>query len=434
MLLVGLLTIPAAAAFDFGGETVYLGQSVWFGEQYNRITNENFADPRWEAHWEDIEAMFNVNLEWDLVTSQWPYTEAINYLLPRVIAGEGNVIAVTTDTIIPILVANNLIMPVTEWINEDYFARLPAPLKPIERFTTFLGENWAFAFGPRMGTEAAGIFFNKDIIEQYGLPDPYELYANGEWTWDAFEQIAIAATKDTDGDGEIDQWGVEIRDGRLDYRFQTFWVYTNEGALVKEVDGKVIYDLNSDAAIESYEFWYRLITEHNTVSDTIFWAEFSQGNVALYVDFAAEVGRFGNVDFNFGFVPLPKGPRADKHVAIEFARWVAVLPITAQNPEALIELWHALYNLAEPYIDDLDYWEEEYYSNVANYSQDLETYENIVWVTENAQPAMLLDVFSSIPGFTDTVVEILSGETEASVGLAAIEPAIQAYLDELFDQ
>ena len=100
----------------------------------------------------------------------------------------------------------------------------------------------------------------------------------------------------------------------------------------------------------------------------------------------------------------------------------------------MIELWHALYNLAEPYIDDLDYWEEEYYSNVANYSQDLETYENIVWVTENAQPAMLLDVFSSIPGFTDTVVEILSGETEASVGLAAIEPAIQAYLDELFDQ
>lgn len=69
MLLVGLLTIPAAAAFDFGGETVYLGQSVWFGEQYNRITNENFADPRWEAHWEDIEAMFNVNLEWDLVIS-----------------------------------------------------------------------------------------------------------------------------------------------------------------------------------------------------------------------------------------------------------------------------------------------------------------------------------------------------------------------------
>ena len=35
----------------------------------------------------------------------------------------------------------------------------------------------------------------------------HELYQNGQWTWETLERIAQRATRDTDGDGVIDQWG-----------------------------------------------------------------------------------------------------------------------------------------------------------------------------------------------------------------------------------
>ena len=32
--------------------------------------------------------------------------------------------------------------------------------------------------------ESGGMFYNKTMFEQAGLPDPYELQEAGEWTWD----------------------------------------------------------------------------------------------------------------------------------------------------------------------------------------------------------------------------------------------------------
>lgn len=45
----------------------------------------------------------------------------------------------------------------------------------------------------------AVLYYNKDILESLGESAPR--------TWEDFRRIAKAATQDTDGDGEIDQWG-----------------------------------------------------------------------------------------------------------------------------------------------------------------------------------------------------------------------------------
>ena len=49
--------------------------------------------------------------------------------------------------------------------------------------------------------------FNKQLLEDYNLEDPRELYARGEWTWDKFIEYCQTLTKDTDGDGAVDQYG-----------------------------------------------------------------------------------------------------------------------------------------------------------------------------------------------------------------------------------
>ncbi len=63
-------------------------------------------------------------------------------------------------------------------------------------------------------TEAQGVVentyplaFNKQMLEDNNLEDPRALYERGEWTWDKFIEYCKALTQDTDGDGQIDQYG-----------------------------------------------------------------------------------------------------------------------------------------------------------------------------------------------------------------------------------
>jgi len=49
--------------------------------------------------------------------------------------------------------------------------------------------------------------FNIQLLEDYNLEDPRDLWARGEWTWDKFNEYMQVLTQDTDGDGQIDQYG-----------------------------------------------------------------------------------------------------------------------------------------------------------------------------------------------------------------------------------
>ena len=47
------------------------------------------------------------------------------------------------------------------------------------------------------------MFINKTLLQKEGIPIP-----DSDWTWDDFYNICEKVTKDTDGDGIVDQFGV----------------------------------------------------------------------------------------------------------------------------------------------------------------------------------------------------------------------------------
>ena len=47
------------------------------------------------------------------------------------------------------------------------------------------------------------LFFNKALIEQNHLDDPYALVDSGKWTMDKFTEMCLAVISDLDGDGEM---------------------------------------------------------------------------------------------------------------------------------------------------------------------------------------------------------------------------------------
>lgn len=49
--------------------------------------------------------------------------------------------------------------------------------------------------------------FNMQLLEENNLEDPRELWKRGEWTWEKFIEYCQILTQDTDGDGQVDQYG-----------------------------------------------------------------------------------------------------------------------------------------------------------------------------------------------------------------------------------
>jgi hypothetical protein len=69
------------------------------------------------------------------------------------------------------------------------------------------GQIWSFRRNePLVEVQALGV--NLNIIEDIGAESPVSLWERGAWDWQAMREIMLMATRDLDGDGEIDQFGI----------------------------------------------------------------------------------------------------------------------------------------------------------------------------------------------------------------------------------
>jgi len=149
------------------------------------------------------------------------------------------------------------------------------------------------------------MYFNKDMFDAAGVS-----YPDSDWTWDDFLAAAEALTIDTDGDGEIDQWGHHFY-GR--YAQIEPWVYANDGALI---DRDAMRFDPDDNAMEALDFLMSLVLEHEVVPPPKTVAEldteevFAQGISAMWIDGSWNIGYIrDNVGdrYNWGIAPVPTG-------------------------------------------------------------------------------------------------------------------------------
>lgn len=158
------------------------------------------------------------------------------------------------------------------------------------------------------------LWYRKTIIDEVGLDDPYELYKNGEWTWDKFLEMADTFQNSGDSKYVIDGWNVP--DGFL---------ATTGTPLVSIEDGKLVHHLNDPAVEKCMAFIETLATEDyrypwdlNGYStnqrawfngDTLF---FLDGTWAFESDSWIKYReRYEWDDDELWFVPYPRDPDAD---------------------------------------------------------------------------------------------------------------------------
>lgn len=126
-------------------------------------------------------------------------------------------------------------------------------------------ENWCGkTYGMPFYVTSMVLAYNKTLLKQYGAPDPWERW-NGKWTWADFLAVAKQVTKDTNGDGKPDTWGL-MMDGNginnIDRNYQV-WC-TSNGGETYDVE-KMRYTLDDPKTIEGIDFLVKMVHEHKVM-------------------------------------------------------------------------------------------------------------------------------------------------------------------------
>ncbi|NQU47111.1 MAG: extracellular solute-binding protein [Planctomycetes bacterium] len=185
----------------------------------------------------------------------------------------------------------------------------------------------------------------------YGLPstfNPYVMYVNksllaaegiempaDDWTWQQMVDISRKVTRDLDGDGNADQFGISITQW---LQALTPWIWQNGGRLLNDQNRIA---LDEPEAIEAVAFLQNLLHSEKIASDDATFANqlsvglFQAGKVAFYgpVGFW-ETYRFREIEnFEWDYHPLPRNKQAATAVAMRFY----CVPRTARHPKLAYE-------------------------------------------------------------------------------------------------
>lgn len=214
------------------------------------------------------------------------------------------------------------------------------------------------------------IFFNKRVLQENGFdPDePYNLQRDGKWTWETFEAMCAALTKDTDNDGIIDQYALSGFNG--EFAWPT--IYSNGGRIVNvDSNGKYYLDM-SDNVMEAWDYIRRIFVNYNKPQGEganwdYFKADFLNGETAFYNDEEYDAqpnGMLADMKDDWGMVCFPIGPKGDgKYFTLNADNMLIIPSCYSDEKVASIMKIYDFWSDTVPGYDDPDSWKENYYGS-----------------------------------------------------------------------
>ena len=343
--------IPAPT-IDMGGRTIT--SATWWNIWGDRHTGSEPPDPATASNylvdrmqWENmrrIEQEFNVSFDYTIIDSG----SLIPTLLASVMAGDslGDVVYLlgpqTFSAIIGDLLhgASAFAAPDSDMLNARNFV---VPRANMNGDIWNFGDNWPMVHGMGMGV-------NLDIINAIGAPNPVDLFNAGEWTWDAMREIMVMATRDTTGDGVIDQFGISGQPHNIMINL----IAANNGHLVNPET--LTYGFGDPNTLEAFEFiyeifntlnvWHYDVGSDNPMGDwgRNMWS-FREGRSALFTAATWLVESSEHMAFNYAFVPYPIGPSNPyNYVRMYGLPSGYAIPITTDSPQDVFRIMEEIFS------------------------------------------------------------------------------------------
>ncbi len=206
------------------------------------------------------------------------------------------------------------------------------------------------------------LVFNKELVKNYTLDDPYQLVYDGKWTYDKFMEMNETVTADLDGDGKMtvdDQWGTVLTSNSF---YPNFWLQSGYKLVEKDGDDLPYFNVPGNdglislmleiAADNKKEFWYNLdlksdykgkFTENHNYNNVMLI--FSEGRSLFASSSLINIMDARDMEMDFGILPYPANEEKGAgyiYGSRTFGGFPYVVPITVQDTEMVSAVMEAV--------------------------------------------------------------------------------------------
>jgi len=159
------------------------------------------------------------------------------------------------------------------------------------------------------------IYYNKDLFQKAGLSAPV-----GRWTKQEFVADARALTRDTNGDGQPDQYGLGLEPSLLNL---APFIWQFKGVLVDDETWPTELEMTTAEVVSATTWLVSLQTQEHVVPDqpaemaAASKQRFQDGSLAMLIDTAASVPAYRqSATFDWDVAPLPTNSAGPSNVVV----------------------------------------------------------------------------------------------------------------------
>ncbi len=162
------------------------------------------------------------------------------------------------------------------------------------------------------------LLFNKGMMTDHNLGDPYEMVRSGEWTFSAFRKMVETVTADVNGDGVMDASDRYGYTSLVKQVLPAFWIAADVVTIGKDADNLLTFTAPTDEKLISvfqriYEIiwdggiWHRNVEEYAPATNDAELNMFKNG-LTLFTNASCFqiTTMMRDADVEFGILPYPK--------------------------------------------------------------------------------------------------------------------------------
>ncbi len=265
-------------------------------------------------------------IETEVCTSGSAYFEKLGVL----IASGDSPDIVRYDTMAhPHGTSKNMYTALDEWLDID--SPLWAPEKDVIESFNYLGKHYYYPSDVEVGF---AIIYNKTLLEEQGMPDPMDMYFEGTWDWNSFQDLTA-------------QWAQRGEDyiGFTGGSWSSMMFANTTGTKVIDTTGTEIINNLKDQNVQRTMDWLSDMKKQRYIGDGFVdpGQAFIDGKLLFLgmgltwgYESAQESLFKNNIEGEIAAVPFPRDPNADRYY-ISSGSFGFLVPSGAKNIQGAVD-------------------------------------------------------------------------------------------------
>ena len=174
--------------------------------------------------------------------------------------------------------------------------------------------------------------FNKAMVADYDMEEPYNAVKNGTWTLDLLREMAKVVTRDANGDGTMDDNDIYGYANQGDWDLNAY-IYASD-LVVTDLDenGKIVLSMDTPRTVELFEAMHEFL---NQSGDAYIGKGMSMkdGRVLFRQSSTKNLDSLRDCEVEYGIVPYPKLDEAQEgYYGYDISAFISI-PSSVSDPE-----------------------------------------------------------------------------------------------------